>query len=297
MTKPSHPKPTLHSLQGQFRDLCVIDMKGAAAIADFREDPTGNLQVVKESTARINEGLTELKKDLENAKVALPSGEEIYCWEYEALEKISSNAGLSFEEITGKIKVRNGSAVTLDLDPSSMADLGPLVYLTALKDLRLIGTQVSDLTPLIRLTMLERVDLGCTPVSDISPLANLTALERLCLENTLVSDISQLAKLTALEQLYLANTPVSDFSPLAKLTALEMLDLGHTQVSLLTPLSKLAALEQLALNNTLVSDLTPIAKLPKLKQVWLRDTPALTDPASQKIMLKLESKKVAVHKV
>ena len=109
------PKATLKALQQQFRDLCVIGMRGAEAISSFRENPAGKLAAVKECTAQIQAGISGLRTDLEDAKVPFLNTQEIYVWEYQALKDIAANAKLSIEEIEGRIHVQNGSVVELNL--------------------------------------------------------------------------------------------------------------------------------------------------------------------------------------
>lgn len=92
----SNPK-TLADLQEQFRDLCAIGMRGAEAISSFRENPDKKLEIVKECTAQMQAGISGLRTDLEDAKVALSGSQEIYVWEYEAIKDIAANAGLSME--------------------------------------------------------------------------------------------------------------------------------------------------------------------------------------------------------
>lgn len=235
MRRSSYPQATLHSLQEQFRELCILGMRGAAAIADFRDDPAGNLQVIKDSTTRMKGGLAELRLNLENAMRALPSGERIYCWECEALEQIAVNAGLSFEEITRKIQVRNGSVVELNLTSTYITDLTPLANLTTLKKLSLYSTKVSDLNPLASLTALEDLDLDSTKVSDLSPLASLTALEMLDLWETDVLDLSPLATLTTLTHVWLSDAPVLRDS--ASLEIIRKLESNGATVYKATPLA------------------------------------------------------------
>ncbi len=184
----SQAKPTLSQLQEQFRQLCTTGMRGADAIANFREDPKGNLGVVRDCTAEMKGRLVELKQDLEKAKVALASGEKIFYWEFAALEKIASNAEIPFEEIQQKIEVQNGSVVELDLSFTPTADLGPVAYLTSLKTLHVYHSQVSDISPLVSVTALEKLDLESTKVSVLTPLIKLTALKKLDLSDTPASN-------------------------------------------------------------------------------------------------------------
>ncbi len=80
-TPENTPKAAIRALQRQFAELCDIGMCGAEAISTFRENPQEKLDVVTECTAQIKTGLSELRKDLEAAKVALSNGEQIPVWE------------------------------------------------------------------------------------------------------------------------------------------------------------------------------------------------------------------------
>jgi hypothetical protein len=183
-------------------------MRGADAIAKFREDPTGNLEKVKESTAQLEGGLSKLRHDIKKAKVALSSGEEIFLWEYKALEKIASNAKISFEEIQERIGVQNGSIVTLDLDSTCITVLGYVAHLAMLKGLSLCGTEVSCLNPLAKLTALEVLDLSCTCPSDLRPIANLCTLRELWLWGTEIMDLSPIVRLRALRTVHFDHSPI-----------------------------------------------------------------------------------------
>jgi hypothetical protein len=160
----------------------------------------------------------------------------------------------------------------LDFDDASLADLGPLVGLTALWQLHLNGTQVSDLRPLAGLTALQWLTLSGTQVSDLDPLAGLTDLRGLNLNETQVSDLRPLAGLTALQWLSLNATPVSDVRPLAGLMALQWLSLNGTPASDLGPIAELTALQGLYLGVTQVSDVGPLAGLTALQWLYLSGT-------------------------
>ncbi len=191
---------TLSQLQEQFRQLCITGMRGADAIAKFREDPIGNLEKVKESTAQLEGGLSKLRHDIEKAKVALSSGEEIFRWEYKALEKIAVNAGIPFDKFQKMIKVQNGSVVELRCASSSLADLASVTNLTSLKTLYLYQSQVSDISPLANLSALEELKLWHTQITNLTPLSSLPELKMLDLSSTRVLDLSALPKLTTLEK-------------------------------------------------------------------------------------------------
>jgi Leucine-rich repeat (LRR) protein len=152
-------------------------------------------------------------------------------------------------------------------------NLTPLAGLSALQSLRLGGTQVRDLTPLAGLSALQSLDLSGTQVSDLTPIAGLSALQSLSLSETQVSDLTPIAGLSALQWLNLSETQVSDLTPIAGLSALQVLFLSRTQVSDLTPIAGLSVLHSLSLSGTQVSDLTPLAGLTVLQWLYLSGTP------------------------
>ncbi len=208
----SHPpqadsRAKLQALQEQFRELCHLGMRGAEAIYSFRDNPEKNLETVKNSTAQLKSGLSELRKGVEESKILLKNGELIFCWEYMALQEIATNAGLTMEEIESKIKLQNGSVVNLDLSGSKTADLSPLSGLSSLQELWLNGTQVKDLSPIAGLSSLQRLGLNGTKVEDLSPLAGFSSLQSLTLWSTQVKDLSPLSGLSSLQTLVLNGTP------------------------------------------------------------------------------------------
>jgi Leucine-rich repeat (LRR) protein len=77
-------------------------------------------------------------------------------------EEVTNDAGQSFESRDNRI-----------------ADLAPLVRLTALQSLNCGFTQVADLAPLAQLTALQLLHCNSTQVADLAPLARLTALQSL----------------------------------------------------------------------------------------------------------------------
>lgn len=92
----------------------------------------------------------------------------------------------------------------------NLEDISDLAYLSNLKYLRLMNTQIRDLSPLERLRNLETIRVRFTPVRDISPMSKMQRLERLELEWTNVDDLSPLTNLTRLKTLVLSGTQVSD---------------------------------------------------------------------------------------
>jgi internalin A len=102
-----------------------------------------------------------------------------------------------------------------------------LVRLRPIVSLRLSDTQVANLEPLLGLTALQRLDLSGTQVANLEPLKGLTALQQLHLLGTQVVNLEPLKGLTALQQLDLEGTQVANLEPLKGLTALELLDVSE----------------------------------------------------------------------
>ena len=71
--------------------------------------------------------------------------------------------------------------------------MSPLVNLTNLTELYLVGNQISDLSPLANLANLTRLFLDDNQVSDLTPLANLTNLTVLTVRNNRIADWSHVA--------------------------------------------------------------------------------------------------------
>ena len=160
----------------------------------------------------------------------------------------------------------------IDLGKTLVSDLTPLVNLTELQSLYLMGDNISDLTPFANLTGLQSLDLVGNNISDLTPLANLTELQSLYLMGNNISDLTPLANLTELQSLYLIGSNISDPAPLANLTGLQSLYLWGDNISDLTPLANLTGLQSLYLWGDNISNLTPLANLTKLRLLILMKT-------------------------
>jgi len=187
---------------------------------------------------------------------------------------------------TTALKVtRDDQVEWLDSDSrrGALTDLSPLVNLTALSTLSLVGcTLVSDLGPLRTLAELTRLDLSsCESVSDIGPLGSLTGLTFLNLTKCgSVSDLGPLRTLTRLTILSLQGcASISDLSPLRSLTELTALTLSFCDsLSDLGALGTLTRLSKLTLAQCeLVSDVGPLRNLTELTLLILDGCKSVTD--------------------
>jgi internalin A len=164
-------------------------------------------------------------------------------------------------------KVVDASGKSWDTRRNRLADLAPLVRLTALQSLVCSSTRVADLAPLARLTALRSLACSSTQVADLAPLASLTSLQSLDCYDTQVADLAPLAGLTALQSFNCFGTRVADLAPLASLASLQSLNCSATQVADLAPLARLTALQSLNCYNTQVADLAPLASLTSLQSL------------------------------
>ena len=163
-----------------------------------------------------------------------------------------------------------------DLDAGGdrgIADLAGLEYATNIRYLRLDNNPIADISPLVHLTKLEGVNLlGCRIV-DLSPLRNLNNLGGLFLGHNKISNISLLSELTNLTALHLQSNQIVDLSPLANLINLRELWINDNSVEDITILANLTLLEELRLNRNEITDVTPLIGLKNLTKLYIADNP------------------------
>ena len=173
-------------------------------------------------------------------------------------------------------------------------DLGPLLSVPNIKELRLNFTRTKRLSSLGNLAGLERLSLFHLSTCDFSglsllhnlqslaiiggsfvnpeSLAQLLSLNRLNVTSTGITDISALSKLRELYELDLSHTNVTDLTPIYELTKLRRLILANTKIVSLAPIARMASLEELHLSGTDVSDLSPLASMGSLRELDFRQT-------------------------
>lgn len=156
--------------------------------------------------------------------------------------------------------------VALDIRRNEASDLSPLKGLP-LTSLNIQGTQVVELSPLQRMP-LTGFFASYTNIVDLSPLQGMP-LRHMQIEFTQVSDLSPL-KGMPLTSIFAQNSQISDLSPLKGMSLTTLL-VYETPVSDLSPLQGMQ-LTHLGCNETLVSDLSPLKELP-LQQLDVHFTP------------------------
>jgi Leucine-rich repeat (LRR) protein len=161
-----------------------------------------------------------------------------------------------------------GSSVRgLDLDRSSVVDLGPLRDL-ALETLSLKETKATDLTPLRSPTLrdsLRELRLGQTKFADFSPVAGCVNLQKFGANETRLSDLSVVKGLKNLRTLQIARTAVADIAPLAG-KPLETVNIAGTPVTEISPLLRCPTLRSLVLPRA-AWDVESLGALPNLKRI------------------------------
>ena len=154
-----------------------------------------------------------------------------------------------------------------------ITNLTGLEYATNIRSLRLHLNPIVDISPLVHLTKLEGVNLLGCGIVDFSSLRNLKNLRGVFLGHNNISDISPLAELTNLTFLHLQSNQIVDLSPLANLINLRELWINDNSVEYITILANLTLLEELRLNRNEITDVTPLIGLKNLTKLYIADNP------------------------
>ena len=161
----------------------------------------------------------------------------------------------------------------LDAEERDITDLTGLEYAINIRSLLLHRNPIVDISPLVHLTKLEGVHLLGCGIVDLSPLRNLNNLRGVFLGHNQISDISPLADLTNLTILHLQSNQIVDLNPLANLTNLRALWIQDNSVEDITILANLTLLEELRVNRNEITDLTPLIGLKNLTELYVADNP------------------------
>ena len=164
----------------------------------------------------------------------------------------------------GEAVVTLVSEVTLEPDPLDLqvhTSEGASVAVNVID-----RTPVADLSPLVGLTALTLLDASSTAVRDLSPLSNLTGLTRLHLFGVADQgqrDLSRLAALVNLEYLQIGGGSgplLLGLEGVEGMTALERLDVVGNRITDASPLSGLSNLRYADLRlNYGITDISPLA--------------------------------------
>ena len=157
----------------------------------------------------------------------------------------------------------------LELLGNEIVDVGPLEGLIDLNYLHLSYNDIEDIYALNSLAKLENLGLGRNRIVDIGPLATLIELRDLDLSWNRIVDIGPLATLVELNYLNLWINDIEDISPLGSLTKLESLNLVGNEIVDLEPLVTLDELRYLELGWNDIEDTSPLGSLTKLESLNL----------------------------
>lgn len=132
-------------------------------------------------------------------------------------------------------------------------DIGPVQFLSRLKELQFSGTVVNSLAPISGMKKLQMLRFQKNPVVDLVPVAGLSQLKELDLSNTQVENLEPIQFMTQLEVLKFSGTPIKNLKYIQKLVYLKVLEFYNTRVSSLDGLENMRSLQSLKIFNTRVS--------------------------------------------
>lgn len=163
----------------------------------------------------------DVEANLEKCLVSLPDGQQIWGWEYEALEQLAKDNGKEFESFLDAIIVEECRVVKARFNEMGLADISALSNFINLKELDLARNQIRDLSPLSPLAELNRLHIQCNKIEELSSIVSLLRLEKLYLFSNPVRDLSLLTKLSKLNYVMVSGEHLSsdDRSALAELQA------------------------------------------------------------------------------
>jgi len=162
--------------------------------------------------------------------------------------------------------------VSLDLNSTPVKDFFDLAHLVSLEVLDLSGTELRSLSPLSVLDKLRTLNISGTAVRELEPLGNLTKLRSLHVGATSVRHAEVLAKLKSLRALSLNGTGIRNLAPLANLKGLDSLDISSVPISDIAAIGECASLQTLRLSRTFIKEIEGLAKLSMLRSLSLNNT-------------------------
>ena len=147
--------------------------------------------------------------------------------------------------------------VVLDARNVGVADLTGLEYAVNLEGLDLGHNPVADVRPLLSLSALRRLNLDGMG-ADLRELAALRGLKELSLRRSARTDVWPLPSMNGLEVLDLAGNRIDDVAALAALANLRVLNVSGNRVADLSPLAALERLRELHVGGNLIVDFSPL---------------------------------------
>lgn len=147
-------------------------------------------------------------------------------------------------------------------------ELSDLLYMPALRALRLFRQPILQADALAPLTRLEELSLDeCPQLTDVSAIARLGNLRLLDLSDTAVTDLSPLNGCPKLRQINLERVPCRDFSPLARYPYLEYLNVNEAPADAVLRAISGKMIDYLWLDYAHLTDIHPFAQVEGLIQL------------------------------
>lgn len=150
----------------------------------------------------------------------------------------------------------------------TVSDLSDLLYMPALRALRLYRQPITQADALAPLTRLEELSLDeCPTLTDVAAIAKLPNLRLLDLSDTAVTDMSPLNGCPKLRQINLERVPCRDFSPLARYPYLEYLNVNEAPADAVLRAVSGKMIDYLWLDYAHLTDIRPFAQVEGLIQL------------------------------
>lgn len=192
------------------------------------------------------------------------------------------------EELTDALP---GCVIRSDAAGENVFDISiaGVTFKSNVRRLDLSGLGIQDVTALAGCGRLETLDLSGNELSDLSGLMNLPVLEELDISGNLVRDLRPLMGMDTLRILNASGNQIADTASLGEMDALVQLDLSGNPLGELSGLAQMESLSVLSLRNAGLEDedLSVLAEMTGLSRLNIRENPALSGEAVDKLKKKL----------
>jgi Leucine-rich repeat (LRR) protein len=134
---------------------------------------------------------------------------------------------------------------SLSVAHNQISDVTAIPTLKGVTELNVRNNQIANLEPILQLTALVMLDAGGNLIDDLSDIGMLSELRQLFLDSNKLSSLEGLENIPALEEVDLSNNALQSTSQISQLFRLQRLNLDQTGISSLSDVLALGDLEVL----------------------------------------------------